>query len=169
MIEKIKRLFQKHLQVKVVIGSKTLRIAEPLASRYYDLTELLTIPRFDSVAKIQNELDKLVGEFAKANTDEEREAIRKKMSELQQATQTELTSHTQAISALFEKRDYDTLKRIVQCVCVGDVDVEDIKNCYEIEVKIAVDFFLALHFKTSRDIVQSYSNFVASAMTSTRA
>lgn len=164
MFKELTRLFRKKKEKKVVIGSKVLKIAEPIAHRYYTLTELLTIPEFEAIAKIQSELEQALTELHKKVNEQEQEELRKKIAELQERYKTQLTSHVSGISEMFKKKDYESLVEVLKCVCEGEITKEDVMKCYEIEVKVAVDFFLAKHYKILRDTTQSYASFATEQM-----
>lgn len=146
--------------MQVVIGSKTLDVAEPIASRYYALTELLSVPKFEAILEKQNEIDALREKLMKSTSDNERLQLQKQMQEINADIQKEMNKHGFDIERLFREGKYDMLAQIVETVCKGDVSAEDIQNCFEVEVKIAVDFFLAERLRISTSIAQSYATFV---------
>jgi uncharacterized protein YdhG (YjbR/CyaY superfamily) len=146
--------FRKNKKISVCIGKKTLKIAEPIAKRYYNLITLLEIPKFELVEEFQKQLDAKYNELIGAGASDKTSSVYSEIQTIQKNLKDELSKHVNSISNFFKNQDYETLKKIIECVCEGSVEIEDIENCYEVEVKLAVDFFLAIHLKTSMRIAQ---------------
>jgi len=159
----MKRLFLKILKIfkhkdsflEVVIGSKTCKVAPPTALRYHKLMQLLELPDGDKILKLQTELEQKLKDFAKLQSDD----LRAQIVELNKAIQSELLKHSQQIQSAFQNADYARLKEIVNTVCENEVSEDDIKNCFEAQVAIAVDFFLAMRIKISNSISESYTTY----------
>ncbi|MFN3562711.1 MAG: hypothetical protein ACK4XM_12485, partial [Chloroherpetonaceae bacterium] len=154
LASKFKLAKPKPKRMQVVIGSRTLTIAEPIAARYYALTELLSVPKFETILAKQNELEQTRDKLFKTTNESERQSLQKQMQIISDAIQSEMNKHTFDIERLFKERRYDVLAEIASTICDETVSVEDVAKCYEVELKIAIDFFLAERLRVSTAIAQ---------------
>ncbi len=155
MINKILNRFRKPKSLEVIIGNRVCKVAQPTALRYHKLTLLLELPDADVILKMQSELEEKMKEFAKSQSDE----LRSEIVSLNKKIQAELTKHSQQIQTSFQNADYARLKEIVNTVCESEVSEDDVKNCFEVQVAVAVDFFLATRVQISNSITAQYTTY----------